>query len=146
MAQSTMSPLLRTTHAPQRRLDQARLAATQTPIDSLAQIEQKGNISFPQNELQKDMRTSPALPILKELREPYSTRGQLFDAKIDGRFVVRRSTTPFCDAARALLAEGVDPATKLVMRHSALNPFGIGAPSVCRCHSLAARHLSTSPN
>jgi len=87
---------------------------------------------------------SPSLNV--DSRKAYSTRGQLFDAKIDGRFVVRRSTTPFCDAARALLAEGVDPATKLVMRHSALNPFGIGAPSVCRCHSLAARHLSTSPN
>jgi hypothetical protein len=71
---------------------------------------------------------SPSLNV--DSRKAYSTRGQLFDAKIDGRFVVRRSTTPFCDAARALLAEGVDPATKLVMRHSALNPFGIGAPSV----------------
>jgi hypothetical protein len=31
--------------------------------------------------------------------------------------VVERSTTLFCDAARVLLAEGVDPVTKLVMRH-----------------------------
>jgi hypothetical protein len=30
---------------------------------------------------------------------------------------VKRSTTPFCAAARVLLAEGLDPATKLVMRH-----------------------------
>jgi hypothetical protein len=41
----------------------------------------------------------------------------LFDGKIDHRIVVKRSTTPFCDAARALLAEGIDPATRIVMRH-----------------------------
>jgi hypothetical protein len=51
-------------------------------------------------------------------RKAYSTRGQLFDGKIDGRFVVKRSTTPFCDAARVLLAEGVRPEAKLVMRHA----------------------------
>ena len=50
-------------------------------------------------------------------RKAYSTRGQLFDDKADGRTVVKRSTTPFCAAARVLLAEGIDPATKLVMRH-----------------------------
>jgi hypothetical protein len=47
----------------------------------------------------------------------YSTRGQLFDGAIDGRSIVKRSTTPFCDAARALLAEGIKPTTTLVMRH-----------------------------
>ena len=46
-----------------------------------------------------------------------TTRGQLFDGKVDGRWVVKRSTTPFCDAARVLLAEGVRPETVLVMRH-----------------------------
>jgi hypothetical protein len=46
----------------------------------------------------------------------YSTRGQLFDSKVDGRPIVKRSTTPFCAAARALLAEGVNPATTFVMR------------------------------
>src|SRR5258706_933047 len=50
-------------------------------------------------------------------RNAYSTRGQLFDGKVDDRSVVKRSTTPFCAAARVLLAEGADPATKLVMRH-----------------------------
>jgi hypothetical protein len=50
-------------------------------------------------------------------QKAYSTRGQLFDSKVDGRSVVKRSTTPFCDAARVLLAEGADPSTKLVMRH-----------------------------
>jgi hypothetical protein len=50
-------------------------------------------------------------------RKAYSTRGQLFDGRVDGRRIVKRSTTPFCDAARALLAEGVRPETALVMRH-----------------------------
>jgi hypothetical protein len=51
----------------------------------------------------------------------YSTRGQLFDGSIDGRRIVKRSTTPFCAAARVLLAEGADPATKVVMRHEGLS-------------------------
>jgi hypothetical protein len=59
---------------------------------------------------------SPSLNV--DGRKAYSTRGQLFDGKVDGRFVVERSTMPFCDGARVLLAEGVDPATKLVMRHA----------------------------
>jgi hypothetical protein len=50
-------------------------------------------------------------------RKAYSTRGQLFDGKVDGRWIAKRSTTPFCDAARVLLAEGVRPETVLVMRH-----------------------------
>jgi len=50
-------------------------------------------------------------------RKAYNTRGQLFDGKVDGRFVVKRSTTPFCAAARVLLAEGADPAASFVMRH-----------------------------
>jgi len=31
---------------------------------------------------------------------------------------VKRSTTPFCDAARVLLAEGIKPDTVFVMRHA----------------------------
>jgi hypothetical protein len=42
----------------------------------------------------------------------------LFDGKVEGRFVVERSTTPLCDAARVLLAEGIKPDTVLVMRHA----------------------------
>ncbi len=48
-----------------------------------------------------------------EGRKAYSTRGQLFDGKLDGRSVVKRSPTPFCAAARVLLAEGADPPTRL---------------------------------
>ena len=59
---------------------------------------------------------SPSLNI--DGRKAYSTRGQLFDGKVDGRCFVERSTTPFCDGARVLLVGGVDPATKLVMRHA----------------------------
>jgi hypothetical protein len=55
-------------------------------------------------------------------RKAYSTRGQLFDGKVDGRSIVKRSITPFCAAARVLL-EGADPATRLVMRHEG-SPHG----------------------
>jgi hypothetical protein len=50
-----------------------------------------------------------------------------------GDLVVARSRTPFCDAARALIDDGFDPATKLVMTHagSAIEclqaPIGAGA-------------------
>jgi hypothetical protein len=47
-----------------------------------------------------------------------TTRGQLFDAAVDGRAIVARSTQPLLDAARALLAEGIDPRTWIVMRHA----------------------------
>jgi hypothetical protein len=50
-------------------------------------------------------------------RKAYSTRGQLFDGAVDGRRIVKRSTTPFCEAARVLLAEGIKPDTAFVMRH-----------------------------
>jgi hypothetical protein len=44
------------------------------------------------------------------------SRGLMFDAAAT-RTVVRHSSTPLLDDARALLAEGIDPATPLVMRH-----------------------------
>jgi hypothetical protein len=47
-----------------------------------------------------------------------SSRGQLFDGMIDGREVVTRSTQPLLDGARALLAEGSDPRTRIMMRHA----------------------------
>jgi hypothetical protein len=48
----------------------------------------------------------------------YSGRGQLFDGAVDGREIVTRSTQPLLDGARALLAEGIDPRTRIVMRHT----------------------------
>jgi hypothetical protein len=48
----------------------------------------------------------------------YSGRGQLFNGMIDGREIVSRSTQPLLDGARVLLAEGLDPATRIVMRHA----------------------------
>jgi hypothetical protein len=47
-----------------------------------------------------------------------SVRGPLFDVHLDGRRIVERGTTPFCDAARRLLAEGLDPVTPIAMRHT----------------------------
>jgi hypothetical protein len=47
----------------------------------------------------------------------YGTRGMLFDGSVDGRGIVKRTATPFVDAARNLRAEGADPDTVLVMRH-----------------------------
>jgi hypothetical protein len=47
-----------------------------------------------------------------------SVYGLLYDAHLAGRRIVERSTTPFFDAARRLVAEGVDPSTPLIMRHS----------------------------
>jgi hypothetical protein len=38
-------------------------------------------------------------------------------AKLDGRLLCT-SATPFCEAARVLLAEGVDPDARIEMRHA----------------------------
>jgi hypothetical protein len=44
--------------------------------------------------------------------------GQLYDGEVDGRTIVIRSTQPLLDGCRALLVDGVDPATRIVMRLS----------------------------
>jgi hypothetical protein len=41
----------------------------------------------------------------------------LFEGRIDDRLIVRGTTQPLLDAARVFLAEGYDPAARLVMRH-----------------------------
>jgi hypothetical protein len=48
----------------------------------------------------------------------YSARGQLFEGAIDGRHIVTGSNQPLLSACRALLAEGVDPAATIAMRHA----------------------------
>jgi hypothetical protein len=48
----------------------------------------------------------------------YAGRGQLFDGTVDGREVVTRSVQPLLDGARALLADGVDAATRIALRHA----------------------------
>jgi hypothetical protein len=48
----------------------------------------------------------------------YSNRGALFDGTVDGWSIVTRSSQPMFDGARSLLANGADPAAKLVMRHA----------------------------
>jgi hypothetical protein len=45
----------------------------------------------------------------------HSARGQLFEGHVDGRRITHGTTTPLLAAARALLMEGVDPKTRLVM-------------------------------
>jgi hypothetical protein len=51
-------------------------------------------------------------------RRAYSNRGPLFLAMVDGRRIVERTSQPLIDACRALLLEGVDPKTPVVMQHS----------------------------
>jgi hypothetical protein len=48
-----------------------------------------------------------------------SGRGLLFDAQLEGeeRVLVRRTHQPLLDACRVLVADGVNPATQIVMRH-----------------------------
>ncbi len=67
----------------------------------------------------------------KQIRSPHNTviapqqvivvsptdRRDRFAARLDGRVLVRSSRTPFCDAARVLLAEGFDHSITIVMRH-----------------------------
>jgi len=63
-------------------------------------------------------------------RKAYSTRGQLFDGKVDGRCIVERSTTPLCDAARVVLAEGVRSKAKIVCDIPARSPMRCARPLV----------------
>jgi hypothetical protein len=46
-----------------------------------------------------------------------SSRGQLFNGTVDGRLIVSRTTQPMLDACRILAGEGVDPSTRVAMRH-----------------------------
>lgn len=50
-------------------------------------------------------------------RKAYSARGQLFDGRVDGVLVVGRSTQPFLDGAREMLARGYAARERLIMRH-----------------------------
>jgi len=68
------------------------------------------------NESSIELLVSPSLD--QHGRKSYCNRGQLFDGYVGDRPVVERSTQPFCDAARVLLSEGVNPAAWLVMRHA----------------------------
>jgi hypothetical protein len=55
-------------------------------------------------------------PLILIVAEADNRRGY-FDGEIGGRLVVQRSRQPFLGAARALLAQGIDPATPLLMRY-----------------------------
>jgi hypothetical protein len=56
-------------------------------------------------------------PRIGENRAAYSGRGPLYDGKIYGRVVITRSTQPLCDVCRVLIAGGMAPETRIIMRH-----------------------------
>jgi hypothetical protein len=55
----------------------------------------------------------------------YGKRGQLFNSSIDGRRIVSSSTTPFLDAARVLLNEGVNSDTPIFMFHEGCSYYSL---------------------
>ena len=55
----------------------------------------------------------------------YGKRGQLFNSSIDGRRIVSSSTTPFLDAARVLLNEGVNPETPIFIFHEGCSYYSL---------------------
>jgi hypothetical protein len=56
-------------------------------------------------------------PSLKRDRSDNQYPGR-FDVRSGDRLLVARTRTPFCDGARALIARGVEPNDRLVMRHT----------------------------
>jgi len=64
------------------------------------------------------LRILTVLPCRPRWHDDHNWPGR-FDASRGDRCLVERSRTPFCDGARALLAQGLaDPGDQLVMRHS----------------------------
>jgi hypothetical protein len=61
-------------------------------------------------------------------RKACSTRGSLFDGRIGERQIIKRSTTPFCDCARMLAAEGAMPDAMLIMRYAGQGYDAMSAP------------------
>jgi hypothetical protein len=55
----------------------------------------------------------------------YGKRGQLFNFSIDGRRIVSPSTTPFVDATRVLLKEGVNPDTPIFVFHEGCGYYSL---------------------
>jgi hypothetical protein len=87
--------------------------------------EQVSRVSFATPEIAEQallLVVSPALDA-----EGARTRGT-FDGAVDGRVVVCASRQPFLDAARALLAEGLDAAATMVMRHAGSNTDSLRGP------------------
>jgi hypothetical protein len=64
----------------------------------------------------------------------YSTRGQLFDAAVDGRCIVTRSVQPLLDGARVLLAHGIAPERQIALQHA-----GSDHDALCSTVGAAAR-------
>jgi hypothetical protein len=66
-----------------------------------------------------------------------------YDALVDGRVLVRRSRQPLLDGARARLAEGVDPGTRLVMRHAGSEVDALLATSVGAAAKLTVQETDS---
>src|SRR5262252_8976449 len=49
-----------------------------------------------------------------------------FSAHVDGRYILT-SPSPFCDAARALVAQGADPQSILTMKHAGSETVALSA-------------------
>jgi hypothetical protein len=76
---------------------------------------------------------SPSLNV--DGRKAYSTRGQLFDGKVDRRVIVKRSTTPFCDAALCCSPKVCARETVFVMRHDGSPRDALRSTVGARCRA-----------
>jgi hypothetical protein len=71
-----------------------------------------------QSHLKDMLHILTVLPCRPRWHDDHNWPGR-FDALHGDRCLVERSRTPFCDGARALLAQGLaDPGDRLVMRHA----------------------------
>jgi hypothetical protein len=71
------------------------------------------------------LHVTPSLD--SEGRMVSSSRGQLFNGSVAGRMLVQRSRQPLLDAARVLLAEGVNPWVHLAMHHAGSSVAALAA-------------------
>lgn len=55
----------------------------------------------------------------------YGKRGQLFNSSVDDRRIVSSSTTPFVDAARVLLNEGIHSDTPIFIFHEGCSYYSL---------------------
>jgi hypothetical protein len=68
-----------------------------------------------------------------------------YDALLYGRVLVRRTRQALLDGARALVAEGVDPGQRLVMRHQGSVIDALLAKSVAAAAKLTVEETGTGP-
>jgi hypothetical protein len=86
-----------------------------------------------------------ASPVLDtDSRRACSGRGQLFDGLFEGRLIITRSSQPLLDRARALLAKGIDPRTRILMRHVGADADALRS-TVGRAAKLSIREGDDAP-